>query len=559
MKKTDRNLAPSFSYKSSKSNYTGSWRFIKPLYQNKTPPCNLGCPNTNDIQGFIEAINADNLKEAFTILTRTTPFPAICGRVCYHPCESHCNRSQYDEAVNICALERVVGDYALEQKLALSPGPQIQSPQKKIAIVGSGPAGLNCAYHLRRLNHKVTIFESRSKAGGMLRHGIPEFRLPKHILDGEIQRLLNLGIEIKYNFPIGKKELENLAQTHQAVFLAIGAYRPKEVAIEGSNLTGVSSGLNFLLTHAYESETSRFNVKDKKVAVVGGGNTAIDTARTALRLGAIPTIYYRRTRHEMPAHPDEIREALEEGIAVEFLVNPIECRGKNGNLRSIFFQRMQLGETDASGRKKSIPIPGQNFEVAADFLFTAFGEDAEMGDLAIPLENKWGRFVKKEHLRSTMQNVFLGGDAVSDTQGTVVHAMGEGLKAARIIDQFLAETPLTVSAQIGPKVGHEDLNMAYFHKSLRNRSPERSQAERKSDFLPVIGALAKNTYTHEAKRCFSCGVCNYCRNCELFCPDKSIRFKMDGFKSLSIDYDHCKGCGICVYECPRCAMEMAKE
>ncbi|OFZ17156.1 MAG: hypothetical protein A2X86_01525 [Bdellovibrionales bacterium GWA2_49_15] len=561
-KPAGRTLAPSFSYKSSKANYTGSWRFIKPLYQNKAPPCNLGCPNTNDIQGFIQAINADNLKEAFAILTRTTPFPAICGRVCYHPCEGHCNRVQYDDAVNICALERVVGDYALEQKLSLVPDHSAKQKNtlKKIAIIGSGPAGLNCAYHLRRLGHTVTIFESRSKAGGMLRHGIPEFRLPKYILDGEIQRLLALGIEIKYNFPISKKELENLSQANHAVFMAIGAYRPKDVALPGSNLNGVSSGLNFLLAHAYESEASRFNVKGKTVAVVGGGNTAVDTARTALRLGGMPTIYYRRTMHEMPAHPDEIREAMEEGINIEFLVNPIECRGKNGNLSSVIFQRMQLGDVDASGRQKAFPIDGKNFEISADFLLTAFGEDAEMGDLAVPLENKWGRFIKKEHFKSSMKNVFLGGDAVQDTQGTVVHAMGEGLKAAKIIDLFLNGKALPTAEHLGAGVGYDDLNKAYFQKSPRHKTPERSHEERKSDFFPVINALPKSSYTQEAHRCFSCGVCNYCRNCELFCPDKSIKFEESGLKkSLSIDYDHCKGCGICVYECPRCAMDMAKE
>ncbi len=554
-KKNTQTLAPSFSYKSSASNFTGSWRFIKPLYQNKMPPCNMGCPNTNDIQGFIEAVNNNDLKKAFSVLTRTTPFPAICGRVCYHPCESHCNRIQYDDAVNICALERVVGDYALEHGLALTKTGA--KTQKKIAIVGSGPAGLNCAYHLRSLGHEVSIFESRSKAGGMLRHGIPEFRLPKKILDAEIKRLLDLGIEIKFNFKINKKELENLSKNYHAVFAAIGAYKPKEVALNGSDLKGVSSGLNFLLSHAYEANS--FDIKGKQVAVVGGGNTAIDTARTALRLGGMPTIYYRRTQNEMPAHPDEVREAMEEGIPCQFLANPVECRGSNGKLTSVFFQKMQLGEKDSSGRQKAVAIEGQNFEVKVDFLFTAFGEDAEMEDLAQPLENKWGRFIRKEHFKSNMNNVFLGGDAVQDTQGTVVHALGEGQKAANIIDNFIQGKPLPEYSAGASAVTYKDLNTAYFKKAARSKTPERGHAERKKDFLPVTDALKKEAYEHEAHRCFSCGVCNYCRNCELFCPDKSIKFKSDGMKSLSIDYDHCKGCGICVYECPRCAMDMAKE
>src|SRR4030043_1088030 len=339
-------------------NKTGTWRAQRPFYEDKTPPCSAACPAGNDIVAFIQKIAQRDFEGAWNLIKEENPFPGICGRVCFHPCESKCNRRDYDEPIAIHALERFVSDFAsnLSRKIEKIKG----KGKEKVAIIGSGPAGMSCAYHLARLHYEVTVVESSSSAGGMLRIGIPSYRLPKEVLDREISNIEALGVEIRTGTPLGQDLKLNDLKDFQAVFIATGAHRSRGLEIPGEKGKSVFSGLDLL---------RKINLGKKiklgdKMAIIGGGNTAIDVARSVIRLGKKATILYRRSKEEMPAFEDEIVEAIEEGVKKKYLVNPIHIQQKD-SLQRLECLRMGLGEKDESGRRKPVAIPDSNFFLEA--------------------------------------------------------------------------------------------------------------------------------------------------------------------------------------------------
>jgi len=530
-------------------NKTGSWRYMRPVYEDKTPPCNHACPAGEKVQGYLALVLAGDFEGAWRLLVEDNPFPSVCGRVCYHPCEEECNRGRFDQPLGIHHVERFLGDYAAEQGLKL-PAPSERRPEK-VAVVGAGPAGLSCAYQLARRGYAVTVFEALSEPGGMLRVGIPAYRLPKDVLKREIAAIEALGVEIRTGMRLGANLSWDELAAYDAVFLATGAHRSRRLGVPGEEATGVLHGVDFLR----EVNLGRKVALGKRVAVIGGGNTALDAARVALRLGASPFILYRRGREEMPATDEEVEEALAEGIEIRFLIAPVEVLTRDGRVRGLRCVQMQLGEPDASGRRRPIPIPGSEFEMEVDTVIAAIGQEAELGFLPPDVAVEKGAIRVDEHGATSRAGLFAGGDATTGPGGMVVRAIGAGKRAALAIDCYLRgeEMPL-------PEEGHvvtfEELNTAYFEPAERVTVLQLAPQERVRSFAEVNGGYDADMALAEAARCFSCGVCNRCDNCWLFCPDVAVILKDDGYE---FNYDYCKGCGVCVSECPRNAISLKEE
>jgi 2-oxoacid:acceptor oxidoreductase delta subunit (pyruvate/2-ketoisovalerate family) len=554
-------------------NKTGAWRAQRPFYEDKTPPCSAACPVGNDIVAFIQKTAQGDFEGAWNLIKEENPFPGVCGRVCFHPCESKCNRASYDEPIAIHALERFISDFAsnLNKKIEKVTGTR----KEKVAIIGSGPAGMSCAYHLAKLNYDVTVFESSSLPGGMLRTGIPSYRLPKDVLDREISDIAELGVTIRTDTPLGEKlELEDL-KNYQAVFIATGAHQSRGLDIPGEKGRSVFSGLDLLKKI---NLSKRVRLGDK-VAIIGGGNTAIDVARSVIRLGKKATILYRRSKEEMPAFEEELVDALEEGVKLRYLVNPI-CIQQNGGVKRLECMRMKLGEEDESGRRRPVPIPNSRFFFEADSVIIAAGEEIEVSFLPKGLEKKEGIVLVQRDGSTGIKGIFAGGDLTSN-QRTVAHAIGSGKKAALAMDCYLkgkdseealrqvligGGPSLSIFRYLHPEervmnphvVAFEELNTDYFEPSKRQRESKGLMKKRIKGFGEVTSSFTEGIALEEAERCFSCGTCNECENCYVFCPDASI-IKTEEVFSHQVDYDFCKGCGICFSECPRGAISLKEE
>ncbi|MGZ3570276.1 MAG: NAD(P)-binding protein, partial [Thermodesulfobacteriota bacterium] len=540
-------------------NKTGAWRSQRPFYEDKTPPCSAVCPVGNDIVAFIRKITEGDLEGSWNVIKEENPFPGVCGRVCFHPCEAKCNRGNYDEAIAIHALERFVADLAsnLNEKIEKGSGAR----KGKIAIVGSGPAGLSCAYHLARLQYDVTVFESSSSAGGMLRMGIPSYRLPRDVLDQEISRIVALGVEIRTGIAFGEKLSLDGLRDYQAIFIASGAHQSRSLQIPGEKGKDVLSGLGLLRKINLAKKGNLGN----RIAIIGGGNTAVDVARSVIRMGKKATILYRRSKEEMPAFEDEIAEAIEEGVKIRYLVNPIRIQQKD-SLKRLECLRMELGEKDETGRRKPVPVPNSNFFIEADSVAIAAGEEIEVSFLPKGAERKEGIVLTRRDGSTGIKGIFAGGDLTSN-QRTVAHAIGSGKKAALAIDCYLKgkdseETIRQILIGEGPSlstfrylhpeerkmnphvVAFEELNTDYFEPSKRQKESKGLVKKRIRSFEEVTSALTEHGAVKEAERCFSCGTCNGCENCYVFCPDASV-IKTGEMFSHQVDYDFCKGCGIC--------------
>ena len=561
------------SYGSSEVIETGKWGFEKPEASFMTAPCQEVCPAGNPISQFLYLASAGRYEEALEDLLKENPFPGVCGRVCFHPCEKDCNRIQYDEAVSINAMERNVFDVTSNRPLDMSPLSNADS--SRVAVVGSGPAGLSAAYFLGRLGYRVTLFEARKELGGVMRWGIPEYRLPKSILKNEIKRILQLPIDVKTGMRVGKEISFEELDRFDAVFLSPGAGLSLSVGIEGEDLKKVWRGGDFL---------DRINSRDKirigkEVIVVGGGNTAIDVARSALRLGSKVTVAYRRTRAEMPAIQDEIHEAEQEGVRFEFLLQPVKISLlKNKKIR-VKFQRMRIRGRDQSNRPKAIPIQGAYVTREVDGLIKAVGEGVDLS--WIP-----GTLCKNSliHVNSSLTTphpkFFAGGDAV-DQPRTIVTAIGAGKRAAIAIDLYLRghnHDDVFSKIRVGNKgvlsmesylsgrsggnwsepkevVSYPQLNTLYFEHSQRVEMSKLGKQKALKDFSEVNLGFNSKEARISALRCFSCGTCNYCYNCYFFCPEGAI--SLDAFHQTKyVDLDHCKGCGTCAKSCPRNVVEM---
>ena len=527
---------------SSHANHTGSWRVERPVYVDRMPPCNDACPAGENIQHWLYDAEPGDYKLAWSQLVEDNPFPAVMGRICYHPCETACNRGQLDEAVGINAVERFLGDLAIEQGWALPP-PGTDTG-KRVLVVGAGPSGLSAAYHLRRLGHEVHLVDSAPRLGGMMRYGIPAYRLPRAVLDAEIARVVALGVRVELDHVVHDIEQERREGGFDAVFLAVGAQLARRVEIPAGDSSRVLDAVAFLHRVA-DDEPPQLG---RRVVVYGGGDTALDAARTARRLGATDAIIvYRRNRERMPAHGDELEETLEEGVTVRWLSTVSSFEGDH-----LILEKMRLNED-------GFPEPTGEFEeLDADALVLALGQDTDLSllgsDPDIAIED--GIMAVSPAMMAAANGIFAGGDAVPSARTATV-AIGHGKRAARGIDAFLAGNEL-LEAPRHELASFGDLNTWYYADAPRTRRPELERARRQSTFEEVVGGLTEENALFEARRCLSCGNCFECDNCFGVCPDNAV-VKLGPSKRYEFDYDFCKGCGICVKECPCGAIKMVPE
>jgi NADPH-dependent glutamate synthase beta subunit-like oxidoreductase len=538
----DHDFAVTLDVGTSLANHTGSWRTFRPDYVHRLPPCNNACPAGEDIQGWLSLAEAGDYEAAWRALTKNNPLPAVMGRVCYHPCESACNRAEIDSAVGINSVERFLGDMAIAKGWAFAP-PTVKSG-KKILIVGAGPAGLSAAYHLAMVGHEPTIREAGPAPGGMMRFGIPKYRLPRDILDAEVARIAALGVRIDYNSKVADLKAAMQEGGFDAAFLAVGAHIARRAYIPAGGAARVLDAVQVLRSMEGEDKP----LLGRRVVVYGGGNTALDVARTAKRMGATEAIIvYRRTREKMPAHDFELEEALEEGVMMKWLSTI-----KNVEAGVLTVEKMELDE-------KGFPQPTGELEtLEADSLVLALGQDVDLSllDTVEGLEFKDGVVKVAGNMMTGAPGVFAGGD-MAPSERTVTVAVGHGKKAARNIDAFLR------GEVYAPPPKHElasfdKLNAWYYGEAPKTVRPTLEIARRASTFEEVVKGLDEGNALYEARRCLSCGNCFECDNCYGVCPDNAV-IKLGPGKGFAFNYDFCKGCGVCASECPCGAIAMAPE
>lgn len=529
---------------SSRANKTGSWRTERAVYVDRLSPCSHGCPAGEDVQQWLYDAESGGAgyERAWRTIMADNPFPAIMGRVCYHPCETACNRAQLDEAVGINSVERFLGDQAIREGWSVSV--EAEPTGKRVLVVGAGPSGLSAAYHLALLGHSVTVREGGPEIGGMMRYGIPAYRLPRDVLDAEVQRIIDLGVTIEVDWPVTDLASAIDEGGFDAVFLAVGAQIGKRAYIPAGSAAHVVDAVSMLR----DLEKGERPLLGRRVAVYGGGNTAMDAARTATRLGASEAVVvYRRTKDKMPAHESEVREAEEEGVLFKWLTTVKQV--EDGTLT---VERMELDET-------GFPQPtGEVEQLAADSLVLALGQDTDLSFLerADDIEVRDGTVVIDDNLMTTRPGVFAGGDVVP-LQRSVTVAVGHGKRAARSIDAYLA------GVETGPRpepdlAAFSTLNTWYYADAPRTHRAQLEKVRRQTTFEEVVVGLDAETALFEARRCMSCGSCFSCDNCYSVCPDNAV-LKIGGPGEYVIDLDYCKGCGLCVSECPSGAIQMHPE
>ncbi|TQV83695.1 NAD(P)-binding protein [Denitrobaculum tricleocarpae] len=526
------------------ANETGSWRTEKPVYVDRLPPCNNACPAGENIQAWLFHAEEGDYEQAWQVLMADNPLPGVMGRVCYHPCETACNRAQLDEAVGIHAIERFLGRRAWEQKW--KPRFDAEPSGKRVLVVGAGPSGLSAAYHLTRLGHTVTIREAGPMAGGMMRFGIPKYRLPRDVLDYEIQRILDMGVTLELNTKVEDIEAAFTSEGFDAVFVAVGAHLAKRINIPGYAAGKILDAVSVLRDIETGAEPPQLG---RRVVVYGGGNTAMDVARTAKRLGVEESmIVYRRSRKEMPAHDFEATEAEEEGVMIHWLrtIKQIDETG---------FQVEKMA-IDEHGR----PQPTGEFEtIEADTLILALGQDVDtsfLGEVPGVEIARDGVVEVDGHMMTGRAGLFAGGDMVP-AERTVTVAVGHGKKAARNIDAWLS------GGKYRPGEKHElaafdKLNTWYYTDAPQTQQPQLELVRRQSGFDEVLQGLTEDNALYEARRCLSCGNCFECDNCYGICPDNAVT-KLGPGKRFAFNYDYCKGCGMCAAECPCGAITMVPE
>jgi len=525
------------------ANKTGAWRTNRPVYLDRLPPCNHACPAGENIQNWLYHAESGDYESAWRALTEDNPLPAVMGRVCYHPCEGACNRGEVDEAVGINSVERFLGDEALRKGWKFAK-PKAESG-KRVLIVGAGPSGLSAAYHLRRLGHDVTIFEAGPVAGGMMRFGIPKYRLPRDVLDGEVARIVAMGVRVKLGCKVSNILSTMKEGSYDAAFLAVGAHIAKRAYIPAGTAAHVLDAVSVLRSMEGEEKP----MLGRRVVVYGGGNTALDVARTAKRLGASEAIIvYRRTREKMPAHDFEVEEALQEGVLIKWL-STIRNVADEGTLT---VEKMALDD-------KGFPQPTGELEtLEADSLVLALGQEVDLSLLdGVPgLTVKDGTVSVGANMMTGHPGIFAGGDMVP-SERTVTVGVGHGKKAARHIDAWLR------GERYEPAPKHEiataeKLNAWYYSDAPKTVRPTLDLARRTSTFDEVVHGLDESNALYEARRCLSCGNCFECDNCYGVCPDNAV-IKLGPGKRFQFNYDYCKGCGICVSECPCGAIKMVPE
>ena len=585
----DKPVAITLDVGSSLANHTGAWRVERPVYVELEPPCAHACPAGENPQRWLYAAEEGAYEQAWRRLVEANPFPAVMGRVCYHPCQTACNRGFLDEAVGINAVERFLGDLAIERGWAL-PVPEVTSG-RRVLVVGAGPTGLSAAYHLRRLGHDVTVRDAQTAPGGMMRYGIPAYRLPRTVLDAEIDRLVATGVHLELGARVGDV-LDAEREGFDAVLLAVGAQLGKRAYVPAGEAARVLDAVTMLHDVA-EGEAPHLG---RRVVVYGGGNTAVDAARTAKRLGATDSvIVYRRTRDRMPAHDSEVAEAIEEGVRVTWLSTI-----RHASAGRVLIERMVLDET-------GFPQPtGELEELEADSLVLALGQETDLslveGVPGVSLVD--GVIEVDDDLMTGRPGLFAGGDVVP-AERTVTVGIGHGARAARAIHAWLgradvrpgvapdagtaadvgaapddgagsgadegaepgqlgahpltgAQVPGADAAGNPPVATFDQLNPWYFADAPHAVRPRLEHARRTSGFEEVVQGLDVTTAQYEARRCMSCGSCFECDNCYGVCPDNAVT-KLGPGARFRFDYDYCKGCGLCVQECPSGSILMVPE
>ena len=518
-------------------------RSRRPIYLDMLPPCNAGCPAGENIQEWLRLIKAGQHEAAWRQLTADNPFPAIHGRVCYHPCETACNRKDLDAAVSIHSVERYLGDLALER------GWRFETPSRdsgrRVLIIGAGPSGLSAAYHLRRLGHEVEIHDSADAPGGMMRYGIPEYRLPRDVLDAEVARITDMGVVIRNNTPVTDLLATQVAGRFDAVFVAIGAHLSKRVDIPSADATRMVDAVSFLRDVAKGERP----VIGRRVAVYGGGNTARDAARVARRLGAEESvIVYRRTVEQMPAHTEERESAEQEGVRMNWLRTITEMGEED--------LTVEIMELDEEGRAHGT---GRFEKLAADTVILAVGQEADTGFLhAIPgmIFDRDVVRVDPDTLMTNVPGIFAGGDMVP-SERTVTVGVGHGKKAARCIDKWL-NLDVAPRDPKHPLVHLDQMNLWYFGGHTRRVQAEQAPETRVSDFGEIVAGLSPKEAEFEARRCLSCGNCFECDGCYGACPEDAV-IKLGPGNRYRFDYERCTGCATCYEQCPVHAIEMIPE
>ena len=561
MSNKEISLKVSRSSISTEINKTGFWRYVRPVFKQKTAPCAAACPAGEDVARIEKLVVQGNYKRALETVLMENPLPAVCGRVCLHPCESRCNRREFDEAISIHDIERFLGDEAVHKRF-LPDVFRFPANDKKIAIVGSGPSGLSVAYFLSLLGYTCEIFESQVEPGGILRWGIPSYRLPVDVLESEVRRLKDMGIKIHCEKPVTKEFLETLRSTYNGVFLGCGYGRSVKMNIEGEESS--LNGLDFL----FDAKRGSFPSLNGPVVVIGGGNTAVDVARTLVRKGIDASLVYRRRREDMPAFQEEIESALGEGVLIEELLAPVLIEKKGSGMR-VVFKKMKLGGEGTDGRMRVVPDGSDIIEMQVGNVFVAIG--ADVADPWHLPSSKEGHQISLSHCVLQIQEtpVVFGGDVTNEIK-SVTDAVASGKQAAMALDIFFNEgekdlslklqnfvvgkgPALSMEKYIGGERKHSDSRIVTFEEI----NPDYFFHQERRILAGENHPLAAEAITAEAGRCFNCGNCNDCDNCRLFCPE--IAVIKDESKGRRINIDYCKGCGICVVECPRSAMMLMEE
>jgi len=575
------NLRPLFmprTHETTEGNKTGSWRYLRPRYEDKTSPCSAACPAGEDI-ARIEMLSAQGFfKEAWETILRENPLPGVCGRVCFHPCEGICNREGFDSSLAIHTIERHLADTAARNDLKPALEKLASQPQK-IAIIGSGPAGLSAAWFFTMLGYACDIYEALSEAGGILRWGIPEYRLPAPVLRTEIGRIESQGIRIFTGKHISESELNKLRGNYSAVFMGCGYSRSTPLGVSGETSESVKDGLEFLRSVRQGEKPSCQGLS----AVIGGGNTAVDVARTVIRLGGKAAILYRRRRQDMPAFAEEIAMAMEEGVALHELLAPgaIEAQGDQYKL---ILRKMKIEGQDKDGRGRIVPDGDKTSEVTVERIFTATGADVAEPWYNPPSDKSGAITLSHCQIKFDKGGIPLvyGGDLTNVTKN-VTQAIASGKQAAMAIDTYFQQGRDAIESRLAScRVGDglslsmevymqgarrlrsshivqpEEINTDYFQFEARVVQPRLLVEERTGSFNEIDMRISANLAIREASRCFNCGLCNQCDNCYIFCPDVAV-IRGRNMEDRHINFDYCKGCGLCAAECPRNAVTLERE